>query len=167
MRVILLVLLSLMLATAQASAASLIGMSCPTLGESKMDTNKANLIACLYTSETNNAMIWKALSTINSGCTSGQAVVNITNGTPVCGAVSSEATPTKLYQCPNYPIGSPYASCSCPWQALTTSIISSTCRGQMSSSPTTCAITHGNYCSGYNCNQYTGGSGTITCPLVQ
>ncbi len=52
--------------TGAAQAASLAGTACNALGKIQTDTNNADVVACLQTSETDRALIWKTM-TANGG----------------------------------------------------------------------------------------------------
>jgi hypothetical protein len=55
-----------LLPTPHASAASLIGQDCTgSFGTTKLDTNRVNLIACLHTSETVAALVWKGMTEVS------------------------------------------------------------------------------------------------------
>jgi len=145
MRVIFLAIIALLLCAVSAQAASLIGTACPTVGQTKMDNDNVNLVACLRTSTSDSALIWKSMTTNTVSCSSGMAVTSISNGIPACSAVTSSSS-IKAYACPTIGAGGSYnepLSGSDPYGYGGTSIPcrrstiqSSTCNGQISTVPT-------------------------------
>ncbi|MFA5040323.1 MAG: hypothetical protein WC464_01640 [Bdellovibrionales bacterium] len=68
--------------------AALLGQPCPNeFGKTRMDEDKANLIACLYDGAN---LVWKPMTTKNTSitCASGQVLTGIAFGQPVCSTLT-------------------------------------------------------------------------------
>ncbi|MFA5041332.1 MAG: hypothetical protein WC464_06845 [Bdellovibrionales bacterium] len=140
-----------------AQAASLVGASCSTAGTTQMDTDGATLVACLKSVAGSSSLIWKAMTSNNVTCSSGQAVTALINGVPQCATVAAAAASappaTKYYTCPLVENGSTQSGC------MTYSISSSTCKGQLTTS-SKCTY---EYWTGWACSStYHGADGHST-----
>ncbi len=67
-----------------------VGTSCSVVGQTQMDTDQNNIIACVCNTISNcettghiNDLKWKVMSS-GIACPSGQALTGIVNGQPVC-----------------------------------------------------------------------------------
>ncbi len=141
-------LLVLVLSPPQARAANVAGSACSVIGQTVMDDNKQNIIACVYSSSAATTLVWKAMtddlssSNVNVSCPSGQAVTSIVKGVPSCGTVSSTTTTSTLYKCPiieNSSYCRPYEPRTCLGQ--TTSNPEDTCTYWSGSSSASCHLT--------------------------
>ncbi|MFA5041836.1 MAG: hypothetical protein WC464_09430 [Bdellovibrionales bacterium] len=79
-------LIALALSAPEAQAA-LAGTACSQAGQTKMDTDNKNIIACVCKTTANcgsSDLVWKGMSSGNITCPAGQALTGIVNGQPQC-----------------------------------------------------------------------------------
>ena len=77
-----------------ASAASMVGQSCDTVGKTQLDSDQINIVACVCSTQANcdtaavapgiNDLKWAVMSNGPLVCPSGQALTGIVNGQPQC-----------------------------------------------------------------------------------
>ncbi len=155
----LIVLFIFSLSALPARAADIAGDPCSTLGTTKLDAHKQNIIACLNASS-GTSPVWKAmtLDNLNLACASNQYMTGVSNGKATCAAVTTTTatttpttpTVTTTRTCPNYPYGQYITSlpsgASCPVSCTGLSsgycncmVEASTCTGQ-TTTDTSCTI---------------------------
>jgi|GEM_PF-4952502 len=68
-----------------------LGEDCATLGATKLDYKKDNIIACLYKDSSQTSKVWKSTSITEESftCPAGQVLMKVLKGKPVCGVIKT------------------------------------------------------------------------------
>ncbi|MFA5041574.1 MAG: hypothetical protein WC464_08085 [Bdellovibrionales bacterium] len=81
------VMLSVAVLSSHPAQAALVGSPCTQSGQTRMDTDNVNIIACVCKSTANcgpSGLEWKTMSSGTLSCPAGQGLTGIVNGIPQC-----------------------------------------------------------------------------------